>query len=161
MALILLGAPGLAKAAPDDWSRLVLQLADAAGTLSSRSCRDGVAADRASRGVSAALRKVQGLKYLDFATARKFRSRKIVPTIRAQRRINHSARDCEASRKSVEALLEEWDLNVPVRTASSGPTDGGDRALFGLATRPMLGASRTDTLSANGATGGAGKPKGK
>lgn len=149
--VVLGGIARPAVALPDDWSRAVIQLADAAGVLSSRSCRDGEHADRAAQVLSYLLNQASQNKHLNYSQWREYRRNWVIPSIQATRGLSHSSRDCETARQAVSALIVDWRVPDDVSTVSasatpiSGPNDGT------LPTGPMLGAASSDTLRDNAA----------
>ncbi len=145
---VVLGLSRPASALPDEWSEAAIQLADATGILSSRSCRDYERAEQAARVLSHLLHRASEKKHLDYAEGRKYRRKWVIPSIRATRRLSHSSNDCDAAREAVRVIVDTWDLPRDVRTANSSgagpvavPTDGS------LPTGPMLGATRSDKLT--------------
>lgn len=147
-AFVLLGLSRPATALSDEWSKAVIQLADATGILSSRSCRDGEQAEQAAQVLSHLLHHATQTKHLDYAMGRQYRREWIIPNIRATRGLSHSSRDCEAARQAVRDVIAQLDVPKGAFTASSaaaGPvgtsTDGS------LPTSPMLGATRADKLT--------------
>ena len=143
-----LGISKPAVALPDEWSKAVIQLADAAGILSSRSCRDAEQADRAAQVLSHLLHHASQTKLLDYAAGRRYRRNWVIPSIRATRRVSHSSRDCEAARSLVLSIIDTWEVPEDIRAASSAGTGPvglpPDRA---LRPAPMLGATRSDKLT--------------
>lgn len=144
--VVLAGAVRPAVALPDDWSRAVIQLADAAGILSSRSCRDGEHADRAAQVLSHLLNQASQNKHLNYEEWREYRRNRVIPSIQATRGLSHSSRDCDAAREAVSAAIAEWKVpdDIGTRSAAAGPIGTPDDGT--LPAGPILGASSTDRL---------------
>jgi hypothetical protein len=147
-SVVLFGLSRPAVALPEDWSKTVIQLADAAGILSSRSCRDAEQAEQAVQVLSHLLHHATQTKHLDYAAGRKYRRNWVIPTIRANRGMSHSSRDCEAARVMVRGVIDMWNVPQTVTTANASgngavitPVDGV------LPANPMLGATRSDKLT--------------
>ncbi|MDG2284262.1 MAG: hypothetical protein P8N43_01860 [Alphaproteobacteria bacterium] len=148
IALILLGVSRPAAALPDKIAGTVIQLADAVGVLSSRSCRDGERAEIATRVLSHLLHYAGQTKHLDYASGRKYRRKWVIPMIRAARGVSHSSRDCGTAKETVDAITKTWDVPLEFRSArSSGPRSAGLPADGTLPATPIIGATRSDTLS--------------
>jgi hypothetical protein len=136
-----------AAALPDEWTKAVIQLADAAGILSSRSCRDGESSDRAAQVLSYLLNQASQNKHLNYAEWREYSRNWVIPSIRATRGLTHSSRDCETARQIIGKVIAEWE--VPSEIVLTGTTAAQtldvqrDGTLPGA---PMLGATKSDTL---------------
>lgn len=151
-ALILFGLSRPASALPEDWSKAVTQLADAAGILSSRSCRDSEKAEQAAQVLSHLLHRAAQSKHLDYAAGRHYRRKWVIPTIQSTRGLSQSSRDCEIAREVVRGIMDKWAVPRDVRIANSSATRAVDTPTDGsLPTAPMIGATRSDRL-ADGAT---------
>ena len=144
--VVLGGAVRPATALPDEWSRAVIQLADAAGVLSSRSCRDGVHADRAAQVLSHLLNQASQNKHLNYAEWREYRRKWVIPSIQATRGLSHSSRDCDAARKAVGMVIVDWKVpeEIATRSASADPVGTPDDG--SLPAGPILGAASSDRL---------------
>lgn len=147
-AFVVLGLSRTAAALPDGWSKAVIQLADAAGILSSRSCRDSEQAEQAARVLSHLLRHATQTKHLDYAAGRQYRRNWVIPSIRTTRGLSHSSRDCQAARDSVRAIIDKWEVPREAATASASRTGPvGVPASGSLPATPILGAARSDKLT--------------
>jgi hypothetical protein len=147
-AFVTAGLSRPAAALPDEWSKAVMQLADATGILSSRSCRDGEAAELAVQTLSHLLHHATQTKHLDYASGRRYRRNWVIPNIRATRGHSHSSRDCEAARQTVRAVIDQWDLPPEAFTESSAAAGPVATSIdSSLPATPMLGATRSDKLT--------------
>lgn len=142
----LVGAVRPATALPDDWSRAVIQLADAAGILSSRSCRDGEYAGRAAQVLSHLLNQASQNKHLNYAEWREYRRNWVIPSIQATRGLSHSSSDCDAAREAVGAVIEAWKVPDDIATQSASADPIGTPDDGSLPAGPILGAASSDKL---------------
>lgn len=144
--VLLVGAVRPATALPDDWSRAVIQLADAAGILSSRSCRDGEHAGRAAQVLSHLLNQASQNKHLNYAEWREYRRNWVIPSIQATRGLSHSSRDCDTAREAISAVIDKWKVPDDIATQSAAAYSIGTPDDGSLPTGPILGAASSDKL---------------
>jgi hypothetical protein len=177
--LILFGsavAPRPVQAVPGAVYRSIMQLADAAGALSSSSCRDPETADRAVRAINMLIRHLQYSKFVTYGEQRDFRQERVIPVIRERRKLTHSSRDCAEARVTVREAERDWTLAEPgtrkelqglfsLTWGAGGVTDTGlppieafdDRALMLASPDPAPDATQEDPANP-GATPERGPP---
>ncbi|MDA1311378.1 MAG: hypothetical protein O2985_17465 [Proteobacteria bacterium] len=146
--LIFLGLTPPAAAAPAGLFKMVMQLADAVGILSSRSCRNDEKAEFAAQALSYLLLHAERTKHMDYATGRRYRRDRVIPLMQTKRGLTHSSRDCSAAEATVVGIVQQWNLNPSVLTArATEARSAGEPSDSTAPAKSVIGAAQSDTLS--------------
>ena len=101
-SVLAVSAPS--NAMPREMKEDIFQLSDAAGVLSSRSCRDSELADLAVVTIAQILNRAQYQKHLSKDQRNSYQSRRVVPKIRKVRQGLHTSLACEEAKRIVREL---------------------------------------------------------
>ncbi len=93
-----------AQAMPLEMRQEIFQLADAAGVLSSRSCRDSELADLAVITIARILNEAQRRKHLSTDQRNTYQTRSVVPKIRKVRQGLHTSLACRDAKRLVSEI---------------------------------------------------------